>query len=317
MAQVRSTIGASRRHKASVRGLGLRRVGQVVDCEDTPAVRGMVKRASHLVHVVDKFWDFSRLSTDQRRALHRGGSALAKVPMGFATPVCISNPALPADTPDNVNNGTGSLISIADRQFCVTAQHVVEKYRNRRLGNESVKLFVGQLRVDLDERLVGEDAQVDLAVLDMGGISARDIGVEGEIPTNFLAAKEWPPQLPEVGSFVMFGGYPGDRRSAKGRKIVWRSLSSGAAYVYEVSEQNIVCRIETDRRAAHRDGFKTQELGEIGGISGGPVIQERETPAGIVVLHLVGFVYEYQPAYDLLLIRPAKYISAEGTIRTN
>jgi len=38
-------------HKACVRGLGLRRMHQTVELEDTPAVRGMARRVSYMVKI--------------------------------------------------------------------------------------------------------------------------------------------------------------------------------------------------------------------------------------------------------------------------
>ncbi len=48
---VRSAIGFDRRQRATLRGLGLRRLRHVVELEDTPAVRGMVEKVKHLVEV--------------------------------------------------------------------------------------------------------------------------------------------------------------------------------------------------------------------------------------------------------------------------
>jgi large subunit ribosomal protein L30 len=48
---VKSSIGYSRRQKGTIRALGLRRLGDAVEQSDTPAVRGMVGRVSHLVEV--------------------------------------------------------------------------------------------------------------------------------------------------------------------------------------------------------------------------------------------------------------------------
>jgi len=48
---VRSTIGALPKHRATVRSLGLRKIGSSVVQEDTPAIRGMVRNVSHLVSV--------------------------------------------------------------------------------------------------------------------------------------------------------------------------------------------------------------------------------------------------------------------------
>jgi large subunit ribosomal protein L30 len=49
---VRSPIGTKATHRATVRGLGLRRVGGSRVLEDTPAVRGMIDRVSYLVLVL-------------------------------------------------------------------------------------------------------------------------------------------------------------------------------------------------------------------------------------------------------------------------
>ena len=50
--QVRSSIGFGRRQRATLRGLGFRRIGQTVEVVDTPAVRGMIRKIPHLVSVV-------------------------------------------------------------------------------------------------------------------------------------------------------------------------------------------------------------------------------------------------------------------------
>ena len=51
--QVKSAIGFNRRQRATLRGLGIRRLHQVVELEDTPAVRGMIGKVSHLVVVME------------------------------------------------------------------------------------------------------------------------------------------------------------------------------------------------------------------------------------------------------------------------
>ena len=49
---VKSAISANVAHQATVRGLGLRKMHQTRELEDTPAVRGMIKSVSFLVKVV-------------------------------------------------------------------------------------------------------------------------------------------------------------------------------------------------------------------------------------------------------------------------
>jgi len=46
---VKSPIGTQRAHRASVRGLGLKKIRQSVVVEDTPAVRGMINAVAFLV----------------------------------------------------------------------------------------------------------------------------------------------------------------------------------------------------------------------------------------------------------------------------
>ena len=48
---VKSGVGYDRRQRATLRGLGLRRLQQVVTLQDTPAVRGMIHAVQHLVAV--------------------------------------------------------------------------------------------------------------------------------------------------------------------------------------------------------------------------------------------------------------------------
>ena len=47
----KSSIGYSRRHKDTIRALGLRRLGDVVEQTDTPVIRGMLSMVSHLVQI--------------------------------------------------------------------------------------------------------------------------------------------------------------------------------------------------------------------------------------------------------------------------
>lgn len=46
---IKSLIGTRQDHRATVRGLGLRRLNHTVELEDTPAVRGMINKISYLL----------------------------------------------------------------------------------------------------------------------------------------------------------------------------------------------------------------------------------------------------------------------------
>lgn len=49
---VRSPIGCKESHRATVRGLGLRKIRSTSELQDTPEVRGMINKISYLVKVL-------------------------------------------------------------------------------------------------------------------------------------------------------------------------------------------------------------------------------------------------------------------------
>ena len=51
--QIKSRIGASADQKRTLLALGLRKISQVVEKEDTPSNRGMIRKVHHLVTVVE------------------------------------------------------------------------------------------------------------------------------------------------------------------------------------------------------------------------------------------------------------------------
>ena len=51
---VRSMIGRPEKHRRVLRGMGLIKINRTVELEDTPAIRGMVNKVSHLVETEEK-----------------------------------------------------------------------------------------------------------------------------------------------------------------------------------------------------------------------------------------------------------------------
>jgi large subunit ribosomal protein L30 len=49
--QTKSAIGRLPKHRATLVGLGLRKIGHTVELEDTPSVRGMVNKVYYMVKV--------------------------------------------------------------------------------------------------------------------------------------------------------------------------------------------------------------------------------------------------------------------------
>jgi len=82
---VRSMSGHPENHRATLRGLGLTRVGRERVVEDTPAIRGMVKKVGFLLQVEetnDKFEKFGRRhrAKAQREASKGAGQSPSRQP---------------------------------------------------------------------------------------------------------------------------------------------------------------------------------------------------------------------------------------------
>ena len=50
---VKSTAGCKQSHRDTVRGLGLKKINQTSELNDTPEVRGMIHRVNYLVRIED------------------------------------------------------------------------------------------------------------------------------------------------------------------------------------------------------------------------------------------------------------------------
>lgn len=50
----KSPISCTEKQKSNVRGLGLRKVGSTKTLENTPAVRGMIKKIIHMLEIVEE-----------------------------------------------------------------------------------------------------------------------------------------------------------------------------------------------------------------------------------------------------------------------
>ena len=51
---VKSAIGYNKRQKGTIEALGFRKLYQTVEHQDTPSIRGMINRVSHLVEVEEE-----------------------------------------------------------------------------------------------------------------------------------------------------------------------------------------------------------------------------------------------------------------------
>lgn len=50
---VKSPIGKPKNHKATARALGFRKMGQIIEKDDTPEIRGMISTISHMIEIIE------------------------------------------------------------------------------------------------------------------------------------------------------------------------------------------------------------------------------------------------------------------------
>jgi len=51
---LKSEIGRPEKHRKVLRGIGLKKLNKTVELEDTPSIRGMISKVSHLVKAEEK-----------------------------------------------------------------------------------------------------------------------------------------------------------------------------------------------------------------------------------------------------------------------
>jgi hypothetical protein len=184
---------------------------------------------------------------------------------------------------------------------------VIQNFRERPTSSEP-GFWIGALQLDPLERLVAEDSDFDLAVLDLSGLDLSMIS-DHEIGSSFVDPLEWPPQKPVVGDFICFGGFPGVWREHRlDDEVIFQSFSLGASEVTSVGDTHIACQLSREHWIGSR-GMRGHDLHDFGGMSGGPALIWRGLRAD-----LVGFIYEYSEAFDVLNIRAAHVLASDGRI---
>jgi hypothetical protein len=230
---------------------------------------------------------------------------IARYPVRFAHPVFLGESPHLSDVAA-LASGTGVFLRFGTKLIGVTCEHVLAAFRSRRDMNPGTIFSFGRLVVDVEKHLIQADSSIDLATFDLSALSGR-LDDEGRT----VEPAVWPPGDVSPDDVIAFAGYPGLWREQPGLGgLRFYSFSSGASGVASLGSTHMYTRIEID--AMLRAGHGRLDLGPLGGLSGGPVFVWRR---GIVVTaELVGFIQEYQESLDLLYIRRAHCIAADGTL---
>ncbi|MDX2262264.1 MAG: trypsin-like peptidase domain-containing protein [Gemmatimonadales bacterium] len=232
---------------------------------------------------------------------------ISKYAVRFAVPVIFGDSTLEAYSA-GLNNGTASLLKLGDLYLAITCQHVIEGYRQRKSSSPSTIFQLGTLALDPEAHILSEDVALDLAVLNISPF----VGTSDDLATaRFHSPPRWPPRAVSTKDILCFAGFPGVwREDLTVGHIRLYTLSSGASPVLSATHDQIVSSVAVEDCVTKIHHGKI--IGSLGGMSGGPVFVWREGP--VLTAELVGFIYEYQDALDLLLIRSANRLAEAGII---
>ncbi len=231
---------------------------------------------------------------------------ISKYAVRFATPVFFGESPY-SSYAASLSNGTASLLRLQNRFLGVTCHHVLDGYRRFKAAQDTF-FQLGPVRMDPQKHLISEDRNRDLAVVDLTPF----VGKVGDLTeANFVQPTTWPPRDVSKNDVLCLAGFPGIWRLQKDLgHLRFYSFSSGTGKVLSVRDDEIVTTVQIQECISQINDGKV--WGSLGGLSGGPVFAWRKTP--ILVAELVGFIYEYQESFDLMLVRAARVMRDDGTL---
>ena len=204
-----------------------------------------------------------------------------------------------------LHNGTVAFVNTGRKVIAITANHVYEQYLKDKRENADLKCQFGNVTVEPEHYSIAADANVDVATFELPLVLAMATGVT----THNAGA--WPPAELYESELIILGGYPGNRRSEK-RHTVNSDFVSFISRVGQSSDDHL--SIHLNMPESHwPQGERLDSSPVLGGISGGPVFRIRSEP--LETIEFAGIIYESSHMYELVFMRHASYIQADGTLR--
>lgn len=221
--------------------------------------------------------------------------------------------------PHILDNGSAFMLDCGQGPFLVTNNHVLEGYRVARETYRDTVCVLGDIRFDLQERLISGDCAWDIATF---RITADEIDrLKTYAGGKFVltgSQKSWPPSPPTIGRGVFFVGFPGDGRSLRpyrGDSLVdvnWRGYAA-LAVATSVSETDITLHFDHDAHVDIGRRPTAPQDGALGGCSGAPLLTFVEQN-GVYSWRLGGVIYE--AGGQFLKASLASCLNPDGTVNT-
>jgi hypothetical protein len=199
--------------------------------------------------------------------------------------------------------GTVCFVDTGTARLGITAAHIHREVMSHKERDPAFWCQLGGHMFDPGGHLVDIDDELDLAVYSVSDVMLGGIGA------SMHHAPEWPPTVAEQ-DVVLVCGFPwslSESEIATGiHKFLWfacRPQKSGESQLGALSFTSTSIAVGAIALAPGTN---------LGGMSGGPVYRLREAPLSQLVL--TGIIHQYQPSYELFLIRPLSVVNPDGML---
>ncbi|MBI1748194.1 MAG: trypsin-like peptidase domain-containing protein [Acidobacteria bacterium] len=255
--------------------------------------------------------DFKRIEKAKKLAAGPLGEHMSKFPLRFTKAVFFGErPSRKKTT--RINNGTITLVNLGKGPIAMTCAHVISAYRKMIEELDNVIFQVGDVALDPIAQLIAEDTKLDLASIELTEEQVKSVTADGEIGSCVFEPVSWPPPTLKPGDFVALGGFPGGLRELPAHdEIVQGSWSCGGASVTTIDENRFSCQFEREYWVSPFGAEHHLELRDLGGMSGGPAFIHRD-----LYWDFVGIIYEFSPSFDIMYLRSARVVNADGSFRS-
>lgn len=227
-----------------------------------------------------------------------------------------SAPIFWTDSSKVLSNGTAFVLDTGQNTFVVTATHVYENYIKAKENGETNNCQLSNIEFDLEERRISDNnsESMDIATF---SISEKEIKTLDKCVLHG-SQKSWPPARPNENEAVVVAGYPGIERIEEKEQECNFGLHCFNTPVSSVSERHFGCSFERQYWIDLFGNGLPENLYNLGGISGAPVLALVKSEGGVVSWRLAGVVYEAKASKvlgEILFIHHAEYINSDGTVR--
>lgn len=230
------------------------------------------------------------------------GDQMSKFPLRFCCALYFGRP--PAhDRPEQISNGTATLLRDRGVPYALTCFHVLEGYRARKANYPDTFFSIGNVHLDPEKQLAGLDPAKDYVLIELSEAQAKDI-TSRDIPIGIdFIDVGYIAQSVKIDQYVAFGGFPGDLREYLDfNEISFGTYGSGACRVTDTHTDYLTCQFEKNFWVVN---FKERFPENLRGMSGGPVCLIRHSEVGIISYDFLGFIYNMHEQSDSLYARLA------------